>query len=70
MKVLKNDIINPQHEIPISDEPVTLPEETIRAVRELGEILREIYNGKISEGYILKDGKFIKTNGETTNPTE
>ena len=66
----QSDIINSQPEIPITDEPVILSEETIRAVRELGEILREIYNDKISEGYILKDGKFIKPNGETTNPTE
>ena len=66
----KDGIINPLHKITISEEAITLPEETIRAVRELGEILREIYNDKISEGYILKDGKFIKPNGETTNPTE
>jgi hypothetical protein len=48
----------------------TLSEETIRAVRELGAVLRRIHDRKISEGYIFRNGKFIKPNDTTTNPTE
>ena len=44
----------------ISQKEPVLPEETIRAVRELGEILRRIHNRVTSEGYIFKDGKYIK----------
>jgi len=46
-----------------------LPEETIRAVRELGGILRRIHDQRISEGYVFRNGKFIKPDEETTRPT-
>ena len=47
-----------------------IPEETIKAVRELGAVLRRIHNRLVSEGYIFQDGEYIKPDGESTNPTE
>jgi hypothetical protein len=46
-----------------------LSEETIRAVRELGAILRRIHDQRISEGYVFRNGKFIKPDEGTTRPT-
>ncbi|HTA26993.1 MAG TPA: hypothetical protein VK809_04355 [Bacteroidia bacterium] len=49
---------------------VVLTEETIRAVRKLGDVLRRIHDRLISEGYVLENGEFVKSNDTTTNPTE
>ena len=35
-------------------------EEEIRSISELGEILRNIHNRLISEGYIIKEGQITK----------
>ena len=51
------------------EEP-KITQETIRAVLELGKVLRRIHDQKISEGYIFRKGKFIKPNDETTKTTE
>jgi len=34
-------------------------EEAMQALRELGEVLREIYDDLIAQGYIIKDRKII-----------
>lgn len=48
-------------------EDSNLPEETIQAMKELGEILRGIHNRLISEGYTIKNGIISKPNANTTN---
>ncbi len=49
---------------------VELSEETIQAMKELGEILRGIHNRLISEGYTIKDGKIYKPDGTLNVPLE
>lgn len=38
----------------------SLSEETIKSLRELGEVLREIHNQLLLEGYVYKNGAFIE----------
>jgi hypothetical protein len=52
------------------EEKLVLPEETIRAVLELGQILRRIHDRRISEGYTFRDGKFYKPDGTLSVPEE
>lgn len=42
-------------------------DETIQSLRDLGEVLRNIHNRLISEGYVLFNGKFIKPNENKSN---
>jgi hypothetical protein len=46
-----------------------LSQETVQALRELGEIYRQILRRLVSEGYVIKDGKIFppepKDNGAT-----
>ncbi len=42
-------------------EPVfTLTGQTIEALRDLGDVLRAVNHRLLAEGYILKDGKYVK----------
>lgn len=47
-----------------------LPEESIKAMIRLGEILRDIHNRLISEGCTIRDGVIIKPDAKKTDPTE
>lgn len=38
-------------------------EETAAALREYGEVLRDIHNRMISEGYVFHNGEFYKKEG-------
>ncbi len=51
-------------------EEVELTDETIQAMKELGEILRGIHNRLISEGYTIRKGVITKPNANTQKPTE
>jgi hypothetical protein len=48
-------------------DEVVLPDETVQAMKELGEILRGIHNRLISEGYTIRDGIITKPNANTKN---
>jgi hypothetical protein len=53
---------------PISNKkPAPLGPETVRSLQELGELLRTINNRLLSEGYVFKNGKFIKPECNETN---
>lgn len=39
-------------------------EETLEALQELGELLREIYDQAISEGYVMEGGRIYKPGDE------
>ncbi len=40
------------------------PPETVRALQEFGEVLREIHNRLLSEGYVYKNGKLYKPDAD------
>lgn len=47
-------MMNEQHKKQIFEE------ETMQALRDLGEVLRPIYERMIADGYAIVDGKFQK----------
>lgn len=44
-----------------------LSQETIRSLHELGDVLREIHERLMSEGYIIVEGEFVKPEGNSPN---
>jgi hypothetical protein len=40
-------------------------DETLKSLQELGEVLREIRNQLIAEGYTIRDGKIYPPHNET-----
>lgn len=47
---------------PLPKKPYIFSEETMQALRELGDVLRDIHKRLLSEGYIIKRGKIIPPN--------
>jgi len=50
-------------------ESANLPfsKETIQSLQELGEVLRQIHNRLLSEGYTIKDGEIFKPGASEVN---
>ena len=44
-----------------------LSQETVHSLNEFGEVLREIHERLLSEGYIIKEGKIFKPESRTNN---
>lgn len=45
-------------------------EEILQALRELGELLREIYGQAVSEGYVMEGGRIYRPGDEDKNDGE
>ncbi len=52
-----------------ASEPTNLPlsQETVQSLQELGEVLRQIHNRLLSEGYIIKDGEILEPKASDPN---
>lgn len=44
----------------LASDDYIFSEETMQSLRELGAVLQEIHGRLIAEGYILRNGQFIK----------
>jgi hypothetical protein len=55
---------------PADSKECSLPDATIKAMKELGEILRGIHNRLISEGYTISNGIITKPDANTKNTSQ
>lgn len=44
--------------------------ETVHALQEFGDVLRQIHKRLVSEGYIIKDGKMFKPESNDANKSD
>lgn len=58
--------MNKQHKSSDKSERQKFSEETIQALIEYGKVLREIHDGLISEGYVIKNHKIFKDGKDVT----
>ena len=49
----------PNRDLPAEPNNEPLSQETVLALHELGDVLRQIHRRLISEGYIIRDGNII-----------